>query len=115
MNRPLIHNFTYEFGPEDRVGIIGGNGVGKSTLMNLITGQLAPDAGQVKIGKTIHIGYFDQHSEDLLTALNQEQRVIDYIKAIGEFVQTADGNQNYRIADVGALPICGESTIRPDP
>ncbi|NJM64862.1 MAG: ABC-F family ATP-binding cassette domain-containing protein [Acaryochloris sp. RU_4_1] len=88
----LIQDFSYEFSPEDRIGIIGGNGAGKSTLMNLISGRVAPDTGTVTIGTTIHIGYFDQHSEALLAAVNQEQRVIDYIKDIGEFVTTADGS-----------------------
>ena len=92
-DRTLIQDFTYNFNPEDRIGIIGGNGAGKSTLMNMITGRVEPDAGTVEIGSTIHIGYFDQHSEDLLTALNENQRVIDYIKEVGEFVKTADGMQ----------------------
>jgi ATP-binding cassette subfamily F protein uup len=92
-DRTLIHDFTYEFSPMDRVGIIGGNGVGKSTLMDIITGRTAPDTGQVEIGTTIHIGYFDQHSEDLLDAMGENQRVIDYIKEVGAYVQTADGGQ----------------------
>ena len=91
--RTLIKDFTYEFTPRDRIGIIGGNGAGKSTLMNIITGRIKPDAGKVDIGKTIHIGYFDQHSDNLLDALNEEQRVIDYIKDVAEVVTTADGNQ----------------------
>ncbi|MBD1863125.1 MULTISPECIES: ABC-F family ATP-binding cassette domain-containing protein [Trichocoleus] len=92
-DRTLIKDFTYNFNPEDRVGIIGGNGAGKSTLMNIITGRVQPDLGTVEIGSTIHIGYFDQHSEELLTALNEDQRVIDYIKEVGEFVKVADGSQ----------------------
>ncbi|MBD2498783.1 ABC-F family ATP-binding cassette domain-containing protein [Nostoc sp. FACHB-280] len=92
-DRTLIKDFTYEFSPEDRIGIIGGNGAGKSTLMNMITGSVQPDSGNVEIGSTIHIGYFDQHSEELLTALNENQRVIDYIKEEGEFVQIADGTK----------------------
>lgn len=92
-DRTLIADFSYEFNPDDRVGIIGGNGAGKSTLMNLVTGRIEPDHGTVDIGKTIHIGYFDQHSDDLLSALNADQRVIDYIKDIGSFVSTADGGQ----------------------
>lgn len=92
-DRILIKNFTYEFSPEDRLGIIGANGAGKSTLMNIITGQIQPDSGSVEIGSTIHIGYFDQHSEELLTALNENQRVIDYIKEEGEFIQIADGTK----------------------
>ncbi|MBD1921249.1 ABC-F family ATP-binding cassette domain-containing protein [Microcoleus sp. FACHB-831] len=91
--RTLIKDFTYEFSPEDRIGIIGGNGAGKSTLMDIITGRVQPDSGSVDIGTTIHIGYFDQHSEELLDALNEDQRVIDYIKEVGEFVKIADGTQ----------------------
>lgn len=89
--RTLIKDFTYEFSSGDRVGIIGGNGTGKSTLMDIITGRVKPDSGKVEIGSTIHIGYFDQHSEQLLDALNDNQRVIDYLKEIAEFVKTADG------------------------
>lgn len=92
-DRTLIQDFTYNFNPEDRIGIIGGNGAGKSTLMDIITGRIQPDTGTVEIGPTIHIGYFDQHSEDLLDALNENQRVIDYVKEVGEFVKTADGTQ----------------------
>ncbi|MDX1976123.1 MAG: ABC-F family ATP-binding cassette domain-containing protein [Pseudanabaenaceae cyanobacterium bins.68] len=92
-DRQLISNFSYEFSPEDRVGIIGGNGVGKSTLLNLIIGKLAPDQGKIEIGSTIHIGYFDQHSEALIEAADQSQRAIDYIKEEGEFIKIADGSQ----------------------
>lgn len=88
--RTLIKDFTHIFSPEDRVGIIGPNGAGKSTLMNIIMGQISPDLGTVDIGATIHLGYFDQHSEDLIT--NESQRVIDYIKGVAELVKTTDGN-----------------------
>ncbi|TFI51067.1 ABC transporter ATP-binding protein [Mastigocladus laminosus UU774] len=91
--RTLIKDFTYEFSPEDRIGIIGGNGAGKSTLMDIITGRVEPDTGSVEIGTTIHIGYFDQHSEELITALDENQRVIDYIKEEGEHVKIADGTK----------------------
>jgi ABC transport system ATP-binding/permease protein len=91
--RTFIKNFTYEFSPEDRIGIIGGNGAGKSTLMDIITGRTQPDAGKVEIGGTVHIGYFDQNSEALFTAMNDKQRVIDYIKEEGEFIKIADGTQ----------------------
>ncbi|MGB3769441.1 MAG: ABC-F family ATP-binding cassette domain-containing protein [Phormidesmis sp.] len=91
--RTLIKDFTYEFTGSDRIGIIGGNGAGKSTLMNIITGQLEPDKGSVDIGSTIHIGYFNQHSDELLEALNEEQRVMDYLSEEGAFVTTSDGSQ----------------------
>ena len=91
--RTLIKDFTYEFTGSDRIGIIGGNGAGKSTLMNIITGQLEPDAGTVEIGSTIHIGYFNQHSDELLEALNENQRVMDYLSEEGAFVTTSDGSQ----------------------
>jgi len=87
--RTLIKDFTYIFNPEDRIGIIGSNGAGKSTLMDIITNRIAPDSGTVEIGSTIHIGYFDQHCDDLL--LNEEQRVIDYLKDVAELVKTNDG------------------------
>ncbi len=89
--RILIKDFTYEFSPDDRIGIIGGNGAGKSTLMDIITGRVQPDSGTVEIGSTIHIGYFDQHSEALLEAVNENQRVIEYLKEVAELVKTADG------------------------
>ena len=92
-NRTLIHDFTYEFSPEDRIGIIGGNGAGKSTLMDIMTARIKPDSGTVEIGTTIHIGYFNQHSEELLTAVDDNQRVIDYIKEEGEFIEISDGTK----------------------
>ncbi len=93
-DRTLFEDFTYEFSPEDRVGIIGGNGAGKSTLMNIITGREQPDTGEVDIGSTVYIGYFDQHSEELIGEKNNSQRVIDYIKEEGaEFIETADGTR----------------------
>ncbi len=87
--RILIHDFSYAFNPDDRIGIIGSNGSGKSTLVNMITGRIQPDAGTVDIGSTIHIGYFDQHSDDLAPHANQ--RVIEYLKDVAELVKTADG------------------------
>jgi len=90
-DRVLINNFTYEFHPQDRIGIIGPNGIGKSTFLNIVTGRLEPDSGKVEIGATIQIGYFDQHSDNLLQAKNENQRVIEYLKDIAEYVETADG------------------------
>ncbi|MGP1384307.1 MAG: ABC-F family ATP-binding cassette domain-containing protein [Thainema sp.] len=92
-DRKIIDDFTFKFGPRDRIGIIGGNGVGKSTLLDIVTQRTEPDSGSLDIGSTIHIGYFDQHSEQMVAAANQEQRVIQYIKDVAEFVTTADGGQ----------------------
>jgi ABC transport system ATP-binding/permease protein len=89
-DRTLIKDFTYIFNPEDRVGIIGSNGAGKSTLMEMIIGRVQPDSGSIERGDTIHIGYFDQHSEDV--NLNENQRVIEYLKGVAELVQTSDGS-----------------------
>jgi ATP-binding cassette subfamily F protein uup len=88
--KTLIKDFTYSLTPEDRIGIIGSNGAGKSTLMDIITGRVQPDSGIVELGSTIHIGYFDQHSDDV--NLNEEQRVIDYLKNVAELVETSDGS-----------------------
>ncbi|MGG6293387.1 ABC-F family ATP-binding cassette domain-containing protein [Leptolyngbya sp. AN02str] len=89
-DRTLISNFTYNFNPEDRIGIIGSNGSGKSTLMDIITGRVTPDSGTVDLGSTIQIGYFDQHSDDVV--MNENLRVIDYLKSIAELVKTSDGS-----------------------
>ena len=91
--RTLFKDFSYEFTPRDRIGIIGANGAGKSTLMNIITGRIEPDEGKVDIGQTIHIGYFDQHSDNILDALDENQRVIEYIKDVAEVVTTASGDK----------------------
>lgn len=89
-DRVILQDFSYNFNREDRIGIIGPNGIGKSTLMDIITHRLEPDSGTVEIGSTIHFGYFDQHSDDV--NLNPNQRVIDYLKDVAELVKTADGS-----------------------
>ncbi len=85
----LIDDFSYLLKRDDRIGIIGENGSGKTTLLEIITDRIKPDSGEIEIGQTVHIGYYDQESR----ALNEEQRVIDYIKEIAEYVTTAQGNQ----------------------
>ncbi len=82
-----IDDFSYIFLRDDRIGIIGSNGCGKSTLMKIITGQLQPDSGSVEIGDTVHIGYFMQENEPL----DENQTVLECVRSIGEYVQTVDG------------------------
>ena len=85
----LIDNFSYLLKRNDRIGIIGKNGSGKTTLLEIISDRVKPDSGEIEIGETVHIGYYDQESR----ALNEEQRVIDYIKDVAEYVTTAEGKQ----------------------
>lgn len=83
----LVDDFDYIVLRNQRLGIIGPNGCGKSTLIRMIAGLIQPDAGEIEIGETIKIGYLAQEEPDLDT----NQRVIDYIKDIAEYVQTRDG------------------------
>ena len=86
--RCLINDFSYSFSPEDRVGFIGPNGMGKSTLLDLISGRQQPDAGSVVRGETVVIGRFDQHSEDL----KPELKVIEVIQDVAERIDLGQGN-----------------------
>ena len=88
-NLKLIDNFSYLLKRDDRIGIIGENGSGKTTLLEIITDRIKADSGEIEIGQTVRIGYYDQESR----ALNEDQRVIDYIKEVAEYVTTIDGNQ----------------------
>ena len=86
-DKRLINQFNYIVLKNQRLGIIGPNGCGKTTLMKLITNRIQPDEGEIVIGNTIQIGYFAQEAEDM----NENQRAIDYIKDIAEYVPTKDG------------------------
>ena len=85
--KKLIDDFEYIVLKNQRLGIIGPNGCGKSTLMKIITGKEEPDQGPVEIGDTVKIGYFAQE----VTEMDENQRVIDYIKDVAEYVPTKDG------------------------
>ncbi|RJV29520.1 ABC transporter ATP-binding protein [Coprococcus sp. AF18-48] len=85
--KKLIDDFEYIVLKNQRLGIIGPNGCGKSTLMKIITGKEEPDQGMVEIGDTVKIGYFAQE----VTEMDENQRVIDYIKDVAEYVPTKDG------------------------
>ena len=85
--RTIIDDFTYIFLRDDRIGIVGDNGCGKSTLMKIIAGQLEPDRGSVEVGETVRIGYFMQENEPLDDSLT----VLEFVRSIGEYVTTVDG------------------------
>ncbi len=85
----LIRDFSYTLKRGERMGIIGPNGAGKTTLLEIIAGRTKPDTGEIVMGETVVLGYYDQESR----ALNDEQRVIDYIKEVAEWVTTADGDK----------------------
>ena len=91
----LINDFSYNFLKGDRVGFVGKNGCGKTTLMKIIDGRIEPDSGSVNIGQTIKIGYYTQEIENNKEAgiayMNPDDRVIDYIKNTAEFVRTEEG------------------------
>lgn len=85
--RELIKNFEYTFRRGDRIGVVGKNGMGKSTLLNMITGELQPDKGKISTGETVQFGYYKQ--TDLV--FNENQRVIDIVKDVAEVVQLGTG------------------------
>ena len=95
-DKVLLRDFNYIFLKNDRIGFIGENGCGKSTLMKMLIGKVQPDEGDITIGQTIKIGYYAQEIESVDTTssayMNPNKRVIDYIRDTAEFVRTADGS-----------------------
>ncbi|MBL8206604.1 MAG: ABC-F family ATP-binding cassette domain-containing protein [Blastocatellia bacterium] len=87
--RTLIRDFSYTLKRGERMGIIGPNGAGKTTLLEIIAGRTRPDEGEIIIGETVVLGYYDQESR----ALADELRIIDYIKEVAEWITTADGDK----------------------
>lgn len=86
-NKLYISDFSYIVLKTDRVGIVGENGCGKSTLVKMLTAQIAPESGKVEIGETVKIGVFSQENEQL----DYSKRVIDVIKDVAEYIPTSDG------------------------
>lgn len=84
--KELIRDFSYIFLKNDRVGFVGRNGCGKTTLMKMITGSVQPDAGDIEIGQTIKIGYYAQECD-----MPDDKRVIDYIRDVAEIIDTTEG------------------------
>lgn len=86
-DRCLFSDFTYIFRRYERIGFVGVNGCGKSTLMQILAGNLPPDAGSIEWGETLKIGYFAQECE----VMDERQRVIDYIRDTAEYIRTTTG------------------------
>lgn len=86
-NRKIISGFSYIIQPGDRIGIIGPNGTGKTTLLNMLAGRAETDEGEISVGETVKIGYYTQGDEEL----PGDKRIIDYIKEAAEVIRTKDG------------------------
>lgn len=85
----LIKGFSYIVLPKDRIGIVGSNGLGKSTLIKLLNGDIKPDNGTMEIGETVKLGYFSQEWKPV----DDNLRVIEYIRETAEFITTSDGSK----------------------
>ena len=85
--KQILSHFNLLLQNKDRLGIVGDNGVGKSTLLNLIAGQLQPQSGQVIIGETVRVAYFSQRIE----GLDESKRVINYLQEVAEEVKSGSG------------------------
>lgn len=86
-DKQILSHFNLLLQNKDRLGIVGDNGVGKSTLLNLISGQLQPQSGQVIIGETVRVAYFSQRIE----GLDESKRVINYLQEVAEEVKSGSG------------------------
>jgi len=86
---PIVNDFSYVFKKSDRIGVVGKNGIGKSTFLDMLTGKLKPDTGEILPGVTTRYGYFTQEA----LTLNPNHRVIEEVKAIAEFITMGDGSQ----------------------
>ena len=84
----MVEKFSYVLKKKDRIGVVGKNGIGKSTFLDLLTGKTKPDSGELIPGVTTKIGYFTQETEDL----NPNHRVIEEVKEIAEFITLSDGS-----------------------
>ncbi|MBT1701736.1 ribosomal protection-like ABC-F family protein [Chryseosolibacter indicus] len=88
-NQKIVSNFSYIFKKHDRIGVVGKNGVGKSTFLDMLTGKLKPDSGEIIPGVTTKFGYFTQEA----ISLNPDNRLIEEVKSIAEFITLSDGTQ----------------------
>ena len=88
-DKQLLKKFDYNFQPGDRLGIIGKNGTGKSTFLNILTGNIPPDSGKIVIGETVKFGYYTQRGIEI----KQGQKVIDVIREFGDYIPLKKGRQ----------------------
>ena len=88
-NKPILDKFEYVFQKGERIGIIGKNGTGKSTFLNILSGRDQPDSGKVIVGETIKFGYYTQKGIDI----KQGQKVIDVIREFGDYIPLMKGKQ----------------------
>ena len=86
-DKQILTDFNFLVQNKDRIGIVGDNGVGKSTLLNLINGDLQPTIGNLEIGETVRIGYFSQLTKDM----DENKRVINYLQEVADEVKTSVG------------------------
>lgn len=88
-DKVILKGFDYTFRKGERIGIVGKNGIGKSTFLNILAGIEQPDSGKVNVGETIVIGYYSQKG----IQLKDDKRVIEVVKDIGEFIPMGDGSK----------------------
>ncbi len=91
-NKQILSDFTYSFSPYDRVGIIGPNGIGKSTLLDAIVGIKKPTSGIIELGQTINIGYLDQHTSELIVGQDLDKKIISFIEEVETKAQAGKTN-----------------------
>lgn len=116
----VVRNFNYTFGRDERIGIVGGNGVGKSSFLQAILGELPLDDGHIRVGETVAFGYFDQEGIDLSAPLSEgsvasfgvskveDLRVLDYVTELTSLYSGVTGSSGLRMGSSGLS--VGEST-----